>query len=148
MPGFTDPFRVQTFYIEFAPHFTGNVLKVSGLSYEREVKEVMQATREGRILINKIPARYKAGTITITKAVTKNKGFWDWRAKVMDGKDIASVRVNGSITVYDNANDGVTIKWDVINAWPMRIKGPTINAEGETTQEEIELCYEMLKQAE
>jgi phage tail-like protein len=148
MPKFTDPFRVQTFYIEFAPYFKGNAIKVSGLSYEREVKQVMQTTRSGTILINQIPARYKAGSITITKVVTKNKGLWDWRAKVMDGKDISQVRVNGTITVYDIANDSVDIKWDVINAWPMRIKGPTINASGDTTQEEIELCYEVLKQAE
>ncbi|MBX0331312.1 phage tail protein [Oscillochloris sp. ZM17-4] len=148
MPGFTDPFRSQTFYIEFSPHFTGAVLKVSGLAYEREVKTVEQATSSGRIIINQLPGKYMPATLTITKAITSNKGFWEWRKKVLEMTDISKIRVNGTITAYDYANGNVTMQWHVVNAWPSRIKGPTLNVEADSAQEEIEICYEELKQVE
>jgi phage tail-like protein len=148
MPGPTDPFRAQTFYIEFAPHFSGPVLKVAGLAYEREVKTIEQATRDGKIIINQLPGNYKPATLTITKAITSNKGFWEWRKKVLEMKDISSVRVNGTITAYDYANNTSTLKWNVINAWPSRIKGPVLNVDGDAAQEEVEICFEVLSQAE
>lgn len=144
----TDPFRSQTFYIEFSPHFSGPVLKVSGIAYEREVKTVQQATNTGKIIINQLPGKYMPATLTITKAITSNKGFWDWRKKVLEVKDISSVRVNGTITAYDYSNGEATLKWNVINAWPSRIKGPVLNVEADAAQEEIEICYEAIEQVE
>jgi phage tail-like protein len=144
----TDPFRAQVFYIEFQPYFSGPVLKVTGMSYEREVKTIEQATSQGRIILNQLPGNYKPGTLTITKAITANKGFWEWRKKVLEVKDISAIRVNGSVTAYDTSNGQATMVWNVINAWPSRIKGPTLNISGDSAQEEIEICYEELKQAE
>jgi len=145
---FTDPFRSQTFYIEFSPHFKGPILKVAGLAYEREVNTVQQATSSGKIILNQLPGKYMPATLTITKAITDNKGFWDWRKKVLEMTDITSVRVNGTITAYDYANGEATMKWNVVNAWPSRIKGPVLNIEADAAQEEIEICYEELKQVE
>jgi phage tail-like protein len=144
----TDPFRSQTFYIEFAPHFKGTVLKVTGLAYEREVMTVQQTTAGGKIILNQLVGKYKPATLTITKAITSNKGFWEWRKKVLEVKDIGSVRVNGSITAYDYANDTATMHWDIIGAWPSRIKGPEVNIDANAAHEEIEICYEELKQVE
>ncbi|NTV62396.1 MAG: phage tail protein [Oscillochloris sp.] len=146
--GKIDPFRVQTFYIDFPPHFKGTVLKVTGLAYEREVKNIQQAKPNGTIIINQIPGKYMPGTITITKVVTANKGLWDWRSKVLSMNSAGDIRVDGSITAYDMANNKAPIKWNVMRAWPSRIKGPMINIEADTAQEEIEICYAELKQAE
>lgn len=148
MPGATDPFRSQTFYLDLGTVFKGPVLKITGLSYEREVKSVQQATKDGRLIINQLPGKYKPATLTIHKALTVDKGFWTWRKKVLDAKDIASIRLNGTITAYDYANELATMKWHIIGAWPSRIKGPVINAEAEAAMEEIEICYETLKQVE
>lgn len=148
MPGVSDPFRTQTFYLDLGTVFKGPVLKITGLSYEREVKSVQQATKDGKLIINQLPGKYKPATLTIHKAVTVNKGFWDWRKKVLEVTDIASVRLNGTITAYDYANNVATLKWNIINAWPSRIKGPVLNVEADAAIEEIEICYEELKQVE
>lgn len=144
----SDPFRSQTFYLELGSVFSGPVLKITGLTYEREVKTVQQATKDGKIIINQLPGKYMPATITITKAVTSNKGLWEWRKKVLEMQDISKVRINGTITAYDYANNTATLKWNIINAWPSRIKGPILNIEADAAQEEIEICYEELKQAE
>jgi len=147
MPGHTDPFRAQTFYIEFGKHFSGPVLKVVGLAYEREVKTVQQTIKDGKVMINQLGGKYMPAILTIHKAVTKDKGFWDWRQQVLDVSDMSKVRVPGSITVYDYANGKATLKWNIIGAWPSRIKGPIINIEAEAAIEEIDICYEQLEQA-
>ncbi|NNJ13579.1 phage tail protein [Chloroflexales bacterium ZM16-3] len=148
MPDTTDPFRSQVFYIEFEPYFKGAVLKVSGLSYEREVKQISQSVKDGKIIFCQLPGKYKPGTITITKAVTADKGLWDWRQKVTEVQNMGDVRVNGSITVYDTSNGNATLVWNVLKAWPSQIKGPTINISADVAEEEIELCYEELMQVE
>jgi len=88
------------------------------------------------------------GTLTITKVVTANVGLWTWGQKVLDMKSASDIRVHGKIMAYDMANGGKPITWHVIDAWPSRIKGPIINIEGDTAQEEVEICYAELKQAE
>ncbi|PDW02496.1 phage tail protein [Candidatus Viridilinea mediisalina] len=143
----TDPFRSQTFYLEIEPHFSGAVLKVTGLSYELETKKVQQAIPSGMIIINQLPGKYKPGVLTIHKAVTASKGFWDWRKQVLEVTDMSEVRANGSITAYDYANGGATLTWNIINAWPSRIKGPVLNIAADIAIEEIDLCYEQLEQA-
>lgn len=144
----TDPFRTQTFYLEIEPHFSGSVLKVVGLGYERETKKVQQAIPSGMIIINQLPGKYKPGVLTIHKAITSNKGFWEWRKQVLEVTDMSEVRVNGSIAAYDYANGVAVMKWNIINAWPSRIKGPVLNIEADIAIEEIDLCYEELQQAE
>ncbi|RRR73459.1 MAG: phage tail protein [Candidatus Viridilinea halotolerans] len=144
----TDPFRTQTFYLEIEPHFSGAVLKVMGLGYEREAKKVHQAIPSGMIMINQLPGNYKPGVLTIHKAVTANKGFWDWRKKVLEVTDMSEVRVNATITAYDYANGGAKIKWNLLNVWPSRIKGPVLNIAADIAIEEVDLCYEQLQQSE
>lgn len=144
----TDPFRSQSFYLDLGSVFKGPILKITGLNYEREVKTVYQANKDGRTIINQLPGKYKPATITINKSVTAHKGFWDWRKKVLEMTDIAKVRQNGTITVYDFANNSATLKWHIIGAWPSRIKGPILDAKGEAVFEEIEICYEQLQQVE
>lgn len=144
----SDPFRSQTFYLELGGVFNGPLLKIMGLTYEREVKTVQQATAGGKIIINQLPGKYMPATITIHKAITSHKGFWDWRKKVLDGEDIAKIRVNGTISVHSKAITGAVLKWNLVNAWPSRIKGPVLDIQADAAHEEIEICYEELQQVE
>ena len=141
-----DPFRAQRFYLDLGGVFAGPILKINGLAYEREVKTVQQAMKDGKTIINALPGRYTPKTLTVHKAITTNKGFWDWRKKVLTAHDIASVRVNGTVEVQGDS--GATLRWNIINAWPSRIKGPMLDVSGDKAYEEVEICYERIEQVE
>lgn len=141
-----DPFRAQSFYLDLGNIYQGPILKVTGLGYEREVKTMQQALKDGKTIINALPGRYQPKMITVHKAVTVNKGFWEWRGKVLEQGDIAGVRTNGTVIV--NGFGGSSLKWNIIGAWPCRIKGPMLDVAGDKAYEEIEICYERMEQAE
>lgn len=139
-----DPFRAQSFYLDLGTYYQGPILKVSGLAYERETKAVNQAVRGAKTQMNMVPGKYKPGTLTIQKAVTNNTKIWEWRKKVLTERDITKVRTNATIIV--EGEGGKTLQWNVINVWPSRIKGPTLDANGDKAIEEIELCYQEIQQ--
>jgi phage tail-like protein len=137
-----DPFRAQTFYLELTGIYDGPILKVTGLTYEREVKTKNQSLGKGRILLSSTPGQYKPGTITVHKAVSKERGFWNWRKRLLTEQDISKVRVNGTVRV--TGDGGKEIEWHLTNAWPSRIKGPTLDVGSDKAIEEIEICYQEL----
>jgi phage tail-like protein len=141
-----DPFRAQSFYLDLGSIYRGPILKISGLGQEREVKTIQQATTNGRTIINSLPGRYTPKTLTVQKAITADKGFWDWRKKVLADGDISKVRTNGTVEV--SGDGGATLRWNLLGVWPSRIKGPMLDVAGDKAYEEIELCYETLEQVE
>ena len=142
MSDIKDPFRAQTFYLELGNHFSGPVMKVTGLAYERDVKTHQQNKGGGKVIISSAPGPYKPATLTITKAVSKDMGLWQWRKRVLTEGNISKLRINGTVTVYGDNN--ATIKWHVNGAWPSRIKGPKLDVNSDKATEEIELCYQEL----
>lgn len=143
MADYKDPFRAQIFYIDLGEHFSGPIMKVTGLSYERDVKNHNQTLKDGKVILSAEPGSYKPGTLTITKAVSQNMGLWKWRKRVLTEGNVGKIRVNGTITVYGDNNN--TMRWHVNGAWPSRIKGPKLDINTDKATEEIELCYEELK---
>ena len=141
-----DPFRAQSFYLDLGSIYQGPILKVSGLSYEREVTNSTQSIKGAKSQMNAVIGKYKPGALTIQKAVTNNTAIWDWRKRVLEKRDISKERINATLIVQGEGN--TTMKWNIINVWPSRIKGPTLDANGTKATEEIELCYEEIKQAE
>jgi phage tail-like protein len=141
-----DPFRAQSFYLDLGGIYEGPILKVTGLAYEREPTTVQQAVRGAKTQMNTVVGKYKPATLTIQKAVTNNTKIWDWRKKVLTERDITKVRTNASLIV--EGEGGKTMRWEIINVWPSRIKGPTLDANGNKAIEEIELCYEEIKHAQ
>lgn len=137
-----DPFRAQTFYLELSGVYKGPILKVTGLSYEREVKTKNQTMGKGKILLSSVPGPYKPATITVHKAVSTDIGFWKWRKQLLEQQDITKVRKPGTITV--TGDGGAVLEWHLTNAWPSRIKGPTLDVGSDKAIEEIEICYQEL----
>lgn len=137
-----DPFRAQTFYLDLSGVYQGPILKVTGLTYEREVKTKNQSFGDGKILLSSVPGQYKPGTLTVHKAVSKERGFWQWRKRLLTERDITKVRVNGTVRV--TGDGGVVLEWHLTNAWPSRIKGPTLDVGSDKAIEEIEICYQEL----
>jgi phage tail-like protein len=70
--------------------------------------------------------------------------MWDWRKTVEDGK-VEEARINASIVMVKP--DGAELaRWELINAWPSKITGPSANATtGEVGIEELTLVHEGYK---
>jgi phage tail-like protein len=67
--------------------------------------------------------------------------MWKWRALVEQGK-IAEARKNGSIVMFDTTGKEIA-RWNLVNAWPSKLTGPTANAtNNEVGIEELEIVHE------
>ena len=135
-----DAIIAHNFEIDFGDGLVAHFLKCSGFSNENEVTEHREA-RTGRRQLHKTPGPMNFGNITLSKGMVEGKDFWDWISAIADGQ-IDENRRNGTISLYDLTNTKVA-EWELIAAWPVRVKGPSFNASsGEIAIEELELVLE------
>lgn len=117
--------------------------EVSGLGSENEVVDHKVVGAKGQQIIKKIPGRLKWGDITLKRGVTGEMDIWQWRQKVVEGK-IETARTNGSLILFDQALVPVA-QWDFTAAWPSKISGPQIQADGNSFAiEELTLVHEYI----
>lgn len=79
-------------------HQAKGIMEISGLKHEVDMIEVKTQTNDGKYVINKIPGRAKAGTVTLTRALTEDTQFADWMKEATEGK---LPRGNAEVVVYD-----------------------------------------------
>lgn len=102
------------------------VIEISGLKSEVDSIEMKQQTKEGKFIVRKMPARNKAGALTLTRGLTDSKTITDWLKQVMDG-DIAGARKTASVEITDYA--GQTIKTlEFKNVWVQSVEVSTLKA--------------------
>jgi phage tail-like protein len=78
-------------------------------------------------------------TVVLRRALTRSTELYDWRRKVVSGKDD---RRPVTIHQLDAAGGGIVNSWRLEGAWPCRWSGPSFNAAGnEVAIEELELAY-------
>ena len=141
---FKDPSVSTWFGIEFQGQIAGAFRECSGLGSENEVVEEKASGPKGEQIIKKIPGRMKWGDITLKRGMTDDMDMWKWRQLVEEGK-INDARKNGSIVMFDQKGDEVA-RWDLINAWPRKISGPSPNAgSNEVAIEELTIAHESYK---
>ncbi len=120
------------------------IQEVSGLKIERDVIELKQNTADGKYIIKKLPGRFKAGEVTLTRGLTKDNSFEKWF------KDTRSVKVgdalkDGHIIAYNN--EGSVIKrYKLTACWPKSLEIGTLKA-GNTSvlTEKLVVSYETLE---
>ena len=89
------------------------------------------------------PAEAKWSDITLKRGSTDDLSLWDWHKKILDG-DILSARKNGSVVIYDTMLKEVA-RFNFINGWPSKWKGPDLNAgDSNVAIEEITIAHEGL----
>jgi phage tail-like protein len=144
---FQDPLVSAYFTLEMSNKVGGAFREVSGLGSENEVVEEKSSGPDGRLILKKIPGRMKYGDITLKRGITSTMDMWDWRKLVEDGK-IDSARINCSIIMH--SQDGTPMaRWDMVNAWPSKVTGPTANAtNNEIGIEEMVLVHEGYKRVQ
>ncbi len=120
--------------------------KCSGVESETETIEYKEATKDGKMVIRKVPGAMKWSDITLKKGIDARRDLWDWRKQVEDG-DIDSARRNGSVVLYDSKHTEVA-RWNFVAGWPSKWKGADLNAgEDAIAVEEITITHEGLSRA-
>lgn len=113
--------------------------EVSGLDIESEAIEYRSGDSPVHSKI-KMPGLKKYGNITMKKGTfSKDNKFWDWFNQI---KLNTIKRIPITISLLDEAG-APTMVWTVINAWPAKITGTDLKADGnEVAVETIEIAHE------
>jgi phage tail-like protein len=135
-----------SFHVEFDGVDVGAYKEATGVESETEVIEYKEATKEGKMIIRKVPGAMKWSDITLKKRIDNSTDLWEWRKEVEQG-DIDSARRNGSIVLYDSTHAEVA-RWNFEAGWPSKWKGADLNAgEDQIAVEEITITHEGLTRA-
>jgi phage tail-like protein len=136
-----DPILGQSFYLDIQGAVSGYFTQCGGLSSSNEVIVDKSVDSNGRTRIRKIPGPINYTNITLSKGITSSLELWKWIADIAEGK-ISDNRKNGTISLCDPAGD-VVAEWSLTAAWPVRVAGPSLSADGgKVGVEELELAIE------
>ncbi len=120
----------HSFGLEFDGIQIKSITEVSGLKMEQDVIELKENGADGKYVIKKLPGRWKAPEITLTRGLSADTSFDKWIKDSQFGK-MSSVRKGGAIIVYDY--EGAALKrYKLTNAWPKSLEIGTMKA-GDTS---------------
>jgi phage tail-like protein len=110
----------HSFGLEFDGVLIKSITEVSGLKMEQDVVELKENGADGKYVIKKLPGRWKAAEITLTRGLTADNSFEKWVKDSQFGK-MGDARKGGAIIVYDF--EGAAIKrYKLTNAWPKSLE--------------------------
>jgi phage tail-like protein len=135
-----------SFHVELDGVDIGRFKEASGVESETEIIEYKEVTKDGKMVIRKVPGAMKWADITLKKSIDTSRDLWEWRLEVEEG-DIDSARRDGSIVLYDSTHAEVA-RWNFMSGWPSKWKGADLNAgEDQIAVEEITITHEGLVRA-
>ncbi|RDI17183.1 phage tail-like protein [Rhodococcus sp. AG1013] len=132
----------HSFGLEFDGIQIKSITEVTGLKMEQDVIEYKSnSAADGKYLVKKLPGRWKAGEVTLTRPLTEDNSFDKWVKDSQLGK-MGDVRKGGAIVVYDYEGSAVK-RYKVTNAWPKSLEVNSLKA-GDTSvlTEKLVLTYE------
>lgn len=134
----------HSFGLEFDSVVIKSITEVSGLKMEQDVVELKQNGPDGKYMIKKLPGRWKAGEVTLTRGLTADNSFEKWVKDSQFGK-MADARKGGAIIVYDYEGQAIK-RYKLTNAWPKSLEIGSLKA-GDTSvlTEKIVITYEQLQ---
>ena len=141
MPDLTPSF---IFVLEIDSVEMGSFRKVSGIESETETIEYKEATKEGKMIIRKVPGAMKWSDITLERRIDESKALWEWRKQVEDG-DVDAARRDGSIVIKDSMKKEVG-RWDFDKGWVSKWTGAELDAgSNEIATEKVVITHEGLR---
>jgi len=134
----------HSFGLEFDGIQIKSITEISGLKMEQDVIELKENGPDGKYVIKKLPGRWKAGEVTLTRGLTGDKGFEQWVKDSQFGK-MGDVRKGGSIIVFDYEGNALK-RYKLTNAWPKSLEIGSLKA-GDTSvlTEKLVVTYERLE---
>lgn len=143
MPDLTTTFK---FALEIDGVNLGYFRKCAGIESETEVIEYKEATKDGRMIIRKVPGAMKWGDITLDRRIDSSQSLWEWRKQVIDG-DVDAARRNGSIVAYDSKSSEVA-RWNFEAGWPSKWTGAEFDASAnDVATESVTVTHEGIVRA-
>ena len=140
MPDLTPSF---IFVLEIDSVEMGSFRKCSGIESETETIEYKEATKEGKMIIRKVPGAMKWSDITLERRIDESKALWEWRKQVEDG-DVDAARRNGSIVIKDSQKKEVA-RWNFERGWVSKWTGAELDAgSNEIATEKLTITHEGL----
>src|SRR5213592_451985 len=110
-----------SFVLEVDSVEMGSFRKCSGIESETETIEYKEATKDGKMIIRKVPGAMKWSDITLERRIDTSTALWEWRKQIIDG-DIDAARRNGSIICKDSKQATVG-RWNFTAGWPSKWTG-------------------------
>jgi phage tail-like protein len=136
-----DPLVSAWFGVEFQGKIQGAFRECTGMGSENEVVESKASGPKGEYILKKVPGRMKFNNITLKRGITATMDMWKWRKMVEKG-EVDEARTNGSVVMFNPKGEEIA-RWNLINAWPSKLSGPTANAtNNEIGIEELEITHE------
>jgi phage tail-like protein len=120
--------------------------KCSGVESETETIEYKEATKDGKMIIRKVPGAMKWSDITFERRIDNSKALWEWRQQVEEGS-VDDARRNGSIVIKDSTQTEVA-RWNFQAGWPSKWTGAELDAgSNEIATEKLVITHEGLQRA-
>jgi len=117
--------------------------KCSGVEAETETIEYKEATKDGKMIIRKVPGAMKWSDITLERRIDESKALWEWRKQVQEG-DVDAARRTGSIVIKDSTRTEVA-RWNFEEGWPSKWTGAELDAgSNEIATEKLTITHEGL----
>jgi phage tail-like protein len=124
-----------------------HIQEVTGLKMEQDVIELKQnVAPDGTYSLKKLPGRFKAGEVTLTRGLTDDASFDQWIKDSRFGQ-MGKARKGGHVTVFDYEGKPVK-RYNLTNCWPKSLELSTLKA-GDTSvlTEKLVVTYESLEPA-
>ena len=134
----------HSFGLEFDGITIQSITEVTGLKMEQDVIELKENSAQGKYVIKKLPGRWKAAEITLTRGLTDDQSFDQWIKDSQFGK-MSDARKAGAIIVYDYEGNAIK-RYQLTNAWPKSLEIGSMKA-GDTSvlTEKLVLTTERLE---
>jgi len=134
----------HSFGLEFDGITIQSITEVTGLKMEQDVIELKENSSQGKYVIKKLPGRWKAAEITLTRGLTDDQSFDQWIKDSQFGK-MSDARKGGAIIVYDYEGNAIK-RYQLTNAWPKSLEIGSMKA-GDTSvlTEKLVLTTERLE---
>jgi len=116
--------------------------EVSGLTLESEPIEY-RGGDDITLTVRKVPGLKKYGNVTLKRGVMSSEnGFWEWWNTIQSG---TVERRTVTISLL-NEKHAPVMTWEIQQAWPVKVEGPSLNAKGnEIAIETLEFAHEGTK---
>lgn len=134
-----DPYSAHRFWVEIGGTYEGLFTECTGLTSEVEVEEVKEGGQMG--YIHRLPGRVKSFPNLVLKRGLATSDLWDWYCRVSSGGKGAFQRQNLMIALK-GGNDLALVRWEVIEALPIKWSGPSFKSTGgELAVEAVEFIH-------
>jgi phage tail-like protein len=138
-----DPFTNHRFIVEIGGITQASFCEVIIPDSISEIIEQREGT-DSEHNVRKQSGLTTFGNLILKWGLTSSMELYNWRKTVEQGK-ISIARRNLSVVLIDEEGNEAA-RWNFINAWPNRYKGPDLNAKGnEIAIETMEIAFESMQ---